>query len=287
MKRRRAGYDDADAVAAAGVAAAVAFAVGTSIGCVKLGSRPALGASRAANQSTATRSAAPSPAAIAPRSPRRARSMASRRAARSVFPRVSSLTRRRVHACSWGTMFAASRCVLDAGTSSSSAWHDVTPLVYNELRRLANHYLKGERKDHTLQGTALVHEAYIRLMGQGDLEWQNRAHFFGVAARLMRQILVDHARKHRAAKRGSGERDLSLEEAAIFSAERASSLVALDDALESLARVDERKSRLVELRYFGGLSIEEISEVEESSVATVKRHMRMAEAWLHKEMSKG
>ncbi|HJQ68420.1 MAG TPA: sigma-70 family RNA polymerase sigma factor [Blastocatellia bacterium] len=177
--------------------------------------------------------------------------------------------------------------LLDWRNGDKEALDKLTPLVYNELRRLANHYLRGERKDHTLQGTALVHEAYIRLIGQGDLEWQNRAHFFGVAARLMRQILVDHARKHRAAKRGSGERDLSLDEAAVFSAERASSLVALDDALESLAQFDERKSRLVELRYFGGLSIEEISEVEETSVATVKRHMRMAEAWLHKEMSKG
>ena len=177
--------------------------------------------------------------------------------------------------------------LLDWRNGDKKALDKLTPLVYNELRRLASHYLKGERKDHTLQGTALVHEAYIRLIGQGDLEWKNRAHFFGVAARLMRQILVDHARKHRAAKRGSGERELSLDEAAVFSAERASSLVALDDALESLARFDERKSRFVELRYFGGLSIEEISEVEETSVATVKRHMRMAEAWLHKEMSHG
>jgi RNA polymerase sigma factor (TIGR02999 family) len=176
--------------------------------------------------------------------------------------------------------------LLDWRHGDKAALDKLTPLVYNELRRLANHYLRGERKDHTLQGTALVHEAYIKLIGQGDLEWQNRAHFFGVAARLMRQILVDHARKHRAAKRGSGERDLSLEEAAVFSTERASSLVALDDALGSLAEFDARKSRLVELRYFGGLSIEEISEVEETSVATVKRHLRMAEAWLHKEMSK-
>ena len=177
--------------------------------------------------------------------------------------------------------------LLDWRNGDKGALDKLTPLVYNELRRLANHYLRGERKDHTLQGTALVHEAYIRLIGQGDLEWKNRAHFFGVAARLMRQILVDHARKHRAAKRGSGERELSLDEAAVFSAERASNLVALDDALESLAQFDERKSRLVELRYFGGLSIEEISEVEETSIATVKRHMRMAEAWLHKEMSHG
>jgi RNA polymerase sigma factor (TIGR02999 family) len=176
--------------------------------------------------------------------------------------------------------------LLDWRNGNIEALDRLTPLVYNELRRLANHYLRGERKDHTLQGTALVHEAYIKLIGNADLEWQNRAHFFGVAARLMRQILVDHARKHRAAKRGSGERDLSLDEAAIFSTERAESLVALDEALESLAEFDPRKSRLIELRYFGGLSVEEISEVEETSVATVKRHMRTAEAWLHKEMSK-
>ena len=199
----------------------------------------------------------------------------------------TELSRARERPMSKPSPHEVTQLLLDWRNGDKAALDKLTPLVYNELRRLANHYLKGERKDHTLQGTALVHEAYIKLIGQGDFEWQNRAHFFGVAARLMRQILVDHARKHRAAKRGSGERDVSLEEAAVFSKERASSLVALDDALESLAEFDERKSRLVELRYFGGLSIEEISEVEETSVATVKRHMRMAEAWLHKEMSKG
>jgi RNA polymerase sigma-70 factor, ECF subfamily len=165
-----------------------------------------------------------------------------------------------------------------------AALDKLTPLVYAELRRLASHYLRRERKDHTLQGTALVHEAYIKLIGHSEPEWQNRAHFFGVAARLMRQILVDHARRRRAAKRGGGAHDVSLEEAAVFSDERASELVALDDALECLADFDPRKSRIVELRYFGGLSIEEIGEVEGISVATVRRQMRLAEAWLHREM---
>ena len=166
-----------------------------------------------------------------------------------------------------------------------AALEKLTPLVYDELRRLASHYLHGERKDHTLQGTALVHEAFIRLVGQSGLEWQGRSHFIGVAARLMRQILVDHARKHTAAKRGGGEPSLSIEEAAVFSPQRAANLVALDDALQALAQFDPRKSRIIELRYFGGLSIEEICEVEGVAVATVRRQMRTADAWLHREMT--
>ena len=162
----------------------------------------------------------------------------------------------------------------------------LTPMVYDELRRLANRYLRGERRDHTLQGTALVHEAYIRLLGQANQDWQSRAHFFGVAARLMREILVDHARRHSAAKRGSGKPPVSLTEAAIFSVERAAELVALDDALQVLNRLDPERSRIVELRYFGGLSIEEISEVEHISIATVRRRLRMAEAWLHRELNR-
>ncbi|HZH29818.1 MAG TPA: sigma-70 family RNA polymerase sigma factor [Pyrinomonadaceae bacterium] len=166
-----------------------------------------------------------------------------------------------------------------------AALEKLTPLVYDELRRLASHYLRGERKDHTLQGTALVHEAFIRLVGQSNLELQSRGHFFGVAAHLMRQILVDHARRHTALKRGGGEEFLSIEEAAIFSPQRAANLVALDDALRELGKFDGRKSRIIELRYFGGLSIEEIGEVESIAVATVRRQMRTAEAWLHREMS--
>lgn len=167
-----------------------------------------------------------------------------------------------------------------------SALEKLTPLVYDELRRLANRYLRDEREGHTLQGTALVHEAYLKMVGYTDLQWQNRAHFFGVAARIMRQILIDHARKYQRGKREGARNQLPLEEAAGFSRVRASSLVALDDALESLAAIDSLKSRIIELRYFGGLSIEEISEVESISASTVRRHMRMAESWLRKEMSK-
>lgn len=174
----------------------------------------------------------------------------------------------------------------DWRNGDQTALEKLTPLVYDELRRLANRYLRDERADHTLQGTALVHEAYLKMVGYNDLHWQNRAHFYGVAARVMRQILIDHARKYQTGKRAGARQELPLEEAAIFSKVRASSLVALDDALESLAAVDRVKSRIIELRYFGGLSIEEIGEVESISVSTVRRHMRLAESWLRKEMSK-
>lgn len=174
----------------------------------------------------------------------------------------------------------------DWRNGDKAALEKLTPLVYDELRRLANRYLRGERKDHTLQGTALVHEAYMKMVGYSDLEWQSRAHFFGVAARIMRQILIDHARKHRTDKRGAGNQNLPLDEAVVFSTERADTLVALDDALETLAALDQLKGRIIELRYFGGLSIEEIGEVEGISVSTVRRHMRMAEAWLHREINK-
>jgi RNA polymerase sigma-70 factor, ECF subfamily len=174
----------------------------------------------------------------------------------------------------------------DWRNGNEAALEKLMPLVYDELRKLANHYLRGERKDHTLQGTALVHEAYMKMVGYTDLAWQSRAHFYGVAARLMRQILIDHARKHRSDKRGAGKQNIPLEEAAVFSIERADNLVALDDALVHLMAVDPLKSRFVELRYFGGLTIEEIAEVESVSISTVKRHMRMAEAWLHRELNR-
>lgn len=174
----------------------------------------------------------------------------------------------------------------DWRNGDQAALEKLTPLVYDELRRLANRYLRDEREGHTLQGTALVHEAYLKMVGYTDLQWQNRAHFFGVAARIMRQILIDHARKYQRGKREGAKHQLPLEAAAVFSAGRASSLVALDDALESLAVFDPIKSRIIELRYFGGLSIEEISEVEAISISTVRRHMRMAESWLRKEMSR-
>lgn len=178
------------------------------------------------------------------------------------------------------------RLLRDWKQGDDAALEQLTPLVYQELHRLADSYLRRERPGHTLQPTALVHEAYMRLIGQSHPEWQSRGHFYGVAARLMRQILVDHARSHRAAKRGGGDRKLSLEDVTLFSAERSAELVALDDALNELAKVDPRKSKAVELRFFGGLTAEEIGEALEISVATVGRELRMAEAWLYREMNR-
>lgn len=160
------------------------------------------------------------------------------------------------------------------------------PIVLRELRKLAGGYLKGERPNHTLQPTALINEAYLRLVAQDFPEWQSRTHFFGVAAQLMRQILVDHARTRAAAKRGHNAPKLSLEDAAEFSREQAGELVMLDDALTSLARLDERKARVVELRYFGGLTDEEIAAALGISTATITREMRLARAWLLREMGK-
>jgi RNA polymerase sigma factor (TIGR02999 family) len=161
------------------------------------------------------------------------------------------------------------------------------PLVYDELRRLADHYLRQERPDHTLQPTALVHEAYLRLVDQSRVEWQGRAHFIGVAAQLMRRILVDHARRHHASKRGGFQQRLSLDEAVDYSQPRDLDLVALDDALNALEQFDERQSRIVELRFFGGLTIEETAEALGVSPATVKVDWNMAKAWLLREVSRG
>ncbi len=161
------------------------------------------------------------------------------------------------------------------------------PVVYKELRNLANNYLRRERADHTLQPTALVHEAYLKLVDQKNVQWQNRAHFFGVAANIMRRILVDHARKHKADKRGGEFSKEQLEEAiVVVSDEKSFELLALDDALETLAKVDPQKSRIVELRYFGGLSVEETAEVLGVSEITVKRHWKMAKAWLYGQISR-
>jgi RNA polymerase sigma factor (TIGR02999 family) len=156
------------------------------------------------------------------------------------------------------------------------------PLVYQELRRIAQHHLQQERPDHTLQSTALVHEAYLRLMKQGPVEIEHRPHFLAVASRLMRQILVDHARGHRAAKRGGG---FKLEVNDAMSAQKAQSvdLIALDDALNNLAKLDPQQSRIVELRFFGGLSIEETAEIVGVSPTTVKREWATARAWLRRE----
>jgi len=164
-------------------------------------------------------------------------------------------------------------------------WNAFFPLVYDELRRLAGRYLKKERDDHTLQATALVHEAYLRLVDQ-NVSWQNRAHFFGVAAQMMRRILVDHARHNLAAKRGNGGIKLSLDESIDLSDERASDLIALDEALDALNSVDPAKRRMVELRYFGGLSVEDTAKVLNISVATYVREWRKAKAFLYNQITK-
>lgn len=166
------------------------------------------------------------------------------------------------------------------------ALDQLMPLVYDELHRLANAYLRRERPGHTLQTTALVHEAYLRLVDQTHANWQNRAHFYGVAAQLMRRILVSHARTQQAAKRGSGGLKLSLDEVAMKAKQREAEVVALDDALMDLAKIDPQQSRIVELRYFAGLNIEETAEVLGVSPATVKREWGTAKAWLYNELSK-
>lgn len=162
------------------------------------------------------------------------------------------------------------------------ALDDLTPFVYRELRQLASSYLRKECQGHTLQPTALVHEAYVRLVDQTNPTWQSRSHFFGVAARLMRQILVDHARRKHAGKRAGIK--VPLDEAVSFQQERSSDLIALDSGLIALEKIDPRKCKAVELRYFGGLSMDEIAQTLEVSAITVRRDLRMAEAWLHQEM---
>jgi RNA polymerase sigma-70 factor (ECF subfamily) len=167
-----------------------------------------------------------------------------------------------------------------------SALERLTPIVYAELHRLARRYMKRERCGHSLQTTALVHEAYIRLVHSERVDWQNRAHFFAVSARLMRRILVDHARR-RNLKRGGGVPHVSLEEAIVVGGSRAEDLVALDDAMNALARFDPRKVQVVELRFFGGLSLEETAEVLKVSAVTVRRDLRTAKAWLYHELTGG
>jgi RNA polymerase sigma factor (TIGR02999 family) len=177
-----------------------------------------------------------------------------------------------------------SEFLVNWGQGDQDAREALIPLVYGELRRLARHYLRGERPDHTLQSAALVNEAYLRLVRQEPPQWQNRAHFFGVAAQLMRQILVDHARNRQAGKRGAGVPRLTLGPEIALPQKREIDLVALDDALNRLARLDPQQSRLIELRFFGGLSIEETSEVLSISPATVKREWATARAWLQRDM---
>jgi RNA polymerase sigma factor (TIGR02999 family) len=166
-----------------------------------------------------------------------------------------------------------------------SALERLTPIVYEELHRLARRYMRGERPGHSLQTTALVNEAYMRLVDYKRMQWQNRAHFFAVSAQLMRRILVDHARRHNL-KRGAGAQHVSLEEAAVVGG-RATDLVELDAALNALARLDARKVQVVEMRFFGGLSVEETAEVLKVSPVTVMRDWSSAKAWLYREITAG
>src|SRR6202049_4489384 len=167
-----------------------------------------------------------------------------------------------------------------------SALNGLTPIVYEELRRLAHHYMERERPGHTLQTTALVNEAYMRLVDYKRMQWQDRAHFFAVAAQVMRRILVDHARRHNL-KRGGGVQHVSLEETVMVGGDRAADLVALDDAMEALARINQRKVQVVEMRFFGGLTVEETAEVLKVSPVTVMRDWSTAKAWLYRELTCG
>jgi RNA polymerase sigma-70 factor, ECF subfamily len=168
-----------------------------------------------------------------------------------------------------------------------AALDKLMPLVYEELRRRARQYMSRQQPDHTLQTTALIHEAFLKLVNQPEKRWQNRAHFLGVAAQAMRHILIDYARSRECAKRGGAGHLVSLEEGAVVSVERAAELVALDDALSRLEDIDPRKARVVEMRYFGGLTVAEISQVLKVSPDTVLRDWRLARTWLRRELSKG
>lgn len=179
------------------------------------------------------------------------------------------------------------RLLIEWSDGNRAALDELYPLVYGELRRLARRHMRRERAGHTLQTTALVHEAYLRLVDQRGVRWQNRAHFFALAARVIRRVLIDHARRNHYAKRGGGARRVALEEAAELSTAKAAELLALDEALDALVALDPRRAEVVELRYFGGLSNEEIGEVLQVHPNTVVRDWKMARAWLYKELSGG
>jgi RNA polymerase sigma factor (TIGR02999 family) len=168
---------------------------------------------------------------------------------------------------------------------NQSALDELYPLVYDELHRLARRYMSREREGHTLQTTALINEAYVRLVDQRNVHWANRSHFFAISAQIMRRILIDHARRHGYAKRGGGAQQVSLDEAAIVTRTAGAELLRLDEALKSLAEMDPRRSQVVELRYFGGLNNEEIAGVLNISENTVTRDWNMARAWLHQQLS--
>ena len=169
-------------------------------------------------------------------------------------------------------------------SGNQAALDKLYPLVYDELHRMAHRYMSRERKGHTLQTTAVINEAYLRLVEQRNVHWANRAHFFGIAAEIMRRILIDHARRYHYLKRGGGAQRISLDEVAVVAKERASELLALDEALDRLSSIDPRRARVVELRFFGGLENDEIGEVLKISGNTVTRDWNMARAWLHKEL---
>jgi RNA polymerase sigma factor (TIGR02999 family) len=177
--------------------------------------------------------------------------------------------------------------LLDWGNGDKAALDRVVPLVYQELRRLAHRQMRRERASHTLQTTALINEAYLRLVDYVRVRPRDRAHFFAIAAQAMRRILIERARSRRSSKRGSGAQHVSLDEAAEVSNQRAADLMALDDALTSLAEMDPRKAQIVELKYFGGMTIEEAAEALEISTPTVERDWHFARIWLHREVSKG
>jgi RNA polymerase sigma factor (TIGR02999 family) len=202
------------------------------------------------------------------------------------FLRLQSRQKERSSRLSQNPTENVTRLLIELSKGDRGAVDLLLPVIYDELRKLAANYLRRERPDHTLQPTALVHEAYLRLVDQTRVNWQNRAHFFGVAAQIMRRLLVDHARKHNAEKRGQDFQKLSLDENIDRAVERSTELIALDDALRAFAEFDEQKARMVELRYFGGLSIEETADVLGVTPTTIKRHWRFAKAWLHGEMQR-
>ena len=179
--------------------------------------------------------------------------------------------------------------LIEWAQGDKAALDRLTPLVYDEIRRIAHRYIQREREGHTLQTTALINEAYVRLAGSQNVDWQNRSHFFAVTAQVMRHILIDHARRRRYVKHGGEVKrvafDVAMNEAVVMSQARASELLALDEALDELAKLDQRKSRVVELRYFGGLSLEETAEVLEVSLMTVRRDWRAAKAFLYKAVN--
>jgi len=182
---------------------------------------------------------------------------------------------------------AVTKLLIAWNNGDQNARDELMPLVYDELHRLAHQYMARERQSHTLQTSGLVNEAFLRLVDQRDVHWQNRAHFFGIAAQMMRRVLVDYARNRRYAKRGGGARQVSLDEALIVSEERTAEVVALDEALKHLLKFDSRKSQIVELRFFGGLSIEETAKILNVSTGTVMRDWTLAKAWLRREMTDG